>query len=906
MSVTPGTRFGTYEVVESLGSGGMGEVYRARDSRLRRDVALKVLPARYRLDPDRQARFQREAVALAALNHPNIATVHGVEDAGGVQALVMELVDGPTLADHIDRRAITTSGSAGEGSGHDLASNHSSPGLPIADTIGIARQLVDALEAAHERGIIHRDLKPSNIKIRPDGVVKVLDFGLAKALETAVAGGSAPTITLTAAHTVIGTPAYMSPEQARGQVVDQRTDIWAFGCVLYEMLTRQRAFEGFTSSDTIAAVLDREPDYQRLPADTPPLVQRLVKRCLTKEPRRRLRDIADARLDLDEAAQVPTSTTGTDVTPARPRLARAWAPILLTTVVATIATTIVALWLSRSAEPAAQPVHTTVLLPPGVAVTRGPGRLMSLALSPDGRTLIVAGADGNTERLYIRTLDRPEARALAGTEGGTSPFFSPDGAWVGFFANRRLKRVPIGGGAAVDIAVAPGFPAGASWGPDDRIVFAGYQAPLQMVDSRGGIPEDVMPLGSALGHLFPEVLPDGRTVLFTEGSWTHAFDTVSKRRTDRIIQGIGARYSPDGHLLVTRGTTLLAGIFDVTKLEVSGPVLPILERLDIERTGTGSAHVTVSREGTIAFVPSAPTFALVVIEADGSERSVSEHAMLENPRFSPDGARLVVAATRNIEEKPDLWIHDLKSGLPAYRLTFDGGRAPVWSRDGKSVTYSHLNPGFAAGAENVKEQPSGIYSKTTDGRGNARQIVALPTFHWLVGWTPSQTLVYGMMEPTPRDRSPASSILAYDGTASWHLVGPGRTWGGRLSPDGHWLAYYVSDSGYFEIYVTSLSSTGSKSLIAEGTDPAWSPDGSEIYYRSGNRLMAARVETSPSVRVLSRRVVVEPFNPPLYDDYDIHSDGRTLALVRPAGDLRGREIALLINWPAELERLKSH
>jgi serine/threonine-protein kinase len=503
---------------------------------------------------------------------------------------------------------------------------------------------------------------------------------------------------------------------------------------------------------------------------------------LTKEPRRRLRDIADARLDLDDAAEV-TSTIDTGVTPSARRLVRSRVLIVAATLVAATATVIAAVWLRGRGEFPARPVHMTVLLPAGVTVTRGPGRLMSLALSPDGRTLVVAGTDGNTERLYIRRLDRPEASPLAGTEGGTSPFFSPDGAWVGFFADRRLRRVSVAGGAALDIAAAPGFPAGASWGKGDRIVFAGYQAALQVVDSRGGTPEDVMPLApGVLGHLFPEVLPDGRTVLFTEGGWTHAFDMVNKRRTDRIFQGVGARYSPDGYLLATRGTILLAVAFDPTNLQVSGPELPIVERVDIDRRAApGPAHVTISREGTVAFVPGATTFALVVRAPDGSERVVSEHAMLENPRFSPDGQRLVVAVTRSPEDRADLWVHDLKSRSPGYRLTFDGGRAPVWSRDGESVTYSYPVPG----------ERWGIYSKTADGRGDARRIVALSTFHWLVGWTPTQTLVYGMMEPTPGDRSPASSILAFEGAGSRHLVGPGRTWGGRLSRDGRWLAYYL-------------------------------------------------------------------------------------------------------------------
>jgi serine/threonine-protein kinase len=622
---------------------------------------------------------------------------------------------------------------------------------------------------------------------------------------------------------------------------------------------------------------------------------RLVKRCLTKGQRGRLRDIADARLDLDDAGHVPATTRGTAVTPRGPRVPRAGA-LILVTVVAAIVTAIAAQWLWRRAEPTATPIHMTVLLPPGVTVTRGPGRLMSLALSPDGRTLVVAGTDGNSERLYKRTLDRREATPLAGTEGGTSPFFSPDGAWVGFFAGRRLKRVPVAGGAALDIADAPGFPAGASWGKDDRIVFAGYQAPLQLVDARGGTPASVMPLGPGLGHLFPELLPDGGTLLFTEGSWTHAFDLLSRRRTDRIIEGVGARYSPGGYLLVTRGTTLLAAAFDATNLRVTGPVLPILEQVDIDRRGAPAAHVTISREGgAVAFVPGAATFALAVIEPDGTQRVVSENTMLENPRFSPDGRRLVVAATRNPGEPADLWVHDLKSGSPPYRLTFDGGRAPVWSRNGDSVTYSRPVPG----------ERWGIYSKAADGRHEPRRIVALSTFHWLVGWTPQHTLVYGMMEPTPGEGSPASSILAFDGTASRRLVGPGRTWGGRLSPDGRWLAYYVSESGYFEIYVAPFPDSASKALIAEGTDPAWSPDGSEIYYRSGSRLMAARVDTSSGVRVLSQRLVLEPFNPPLYDDYDIHPDGKTLVLVQPAGDLRGREVALLMNWPAELERLQA-
>jgi Tol biopolymer transport system component len=846
----------------------MGDVYRARDSRLRRDVALKVLPADHQVDAERRARFEREALALAALNHPNIATVLGVADEGGVQGLVMELIDGETLADRIERG-----------------------GLANSEVLSMARQIVDALEAAHQQGIVHRDLKPANIKIRPDGVLKVLDFGLAKAFEPGADLAGASTLSVTAAYRVLGTPAYMIPEQARGQAVDQRTDIWAFGCVLFEMLSGSRAFDGTTTSDVMAAVLDREPDYERLPGSTPFLVRRLVKQCLEKDQRRRLRDIGDARIDLEDTPLVAVADTFA-ATSRWPRKG-----VLLAAALAVAAVVAALAWLAidwRRPQTDARTVHMTTLLPSGVTVNRGPGRLLPLALSPDGRTLVVAATDRKGERLYKRSLDQPAATALAGTEGGVGPFFSPDGAWVGFIAGRRLKRVPVDGGAAIDIAAAPSHPTGATWSTDDRIVFAGLGSPMQMIEARGGTPTDLLPRN--LSVFDPHFLPDGRTVLFSEAGWIHALDVVSQRRTDRLIEAVSARYSPYGYLLVTRGTTLLAAPFDADNLAVTGAAVAVVEDVDIERTTNSLPHLAVSRVGTVAYVPTANVFELVVIGGDGSERLLTEREMLQNPRFSPDGNRVVVAETRNPGEGTDLWVHDLKDGTPPFRLTFDGGRAPVWSRDGASVTYSHPRRG----------DRWGIHTKPADGNGDARQLVGLSTFHWLVGWTPDQTLAYGMMEPVgTEDRRPVSSIYAVSRDESRRVIGPGRVFGGRLSPDGRWLAYYTQDPGYFEIYVTPFPGAGSRALIAEGTDPAWSPDGSEIYFRAGARLMAARVDTSRGVRVLSQRVVVDPFLPPLYDDYDIHPDGRTLVVVRPAGQLRGREISVLLNWPAELDRLRS-
>jgi eukaryotic-like serine/threonine-protein kinase len=860
----------------------MGEVYRAKDITLKRDVALKVLPVDVSTDRDRLARFRREAEVLASLNHPHIAQIYGVEHTADTFALVMELVEGEDLAQRIARGPIA-----------------------LDEVLSIARQTAEALEAAHDHGIIHRDLKPANIKVRPDATVKVLDFGLAKTIE-AVSGSSMTALNLptVSAHAtqpgiILGTAAYMSPEQARGHTVDKRTDIWAFGCLLYELLTGRRAFPGQSSADTLAAIVSAEADWRLLPEATPDAIRTLLQRTLEKDPRQRLRDIGDARIELDAAIasrrQSPAERRAEGATPARP--VRTWLRRLAfaAAVVSVVAVTFVAtIWLRPRAEAPAETVRMTALLPPGVSMTRGPGMLLSLALSPDGRTLIIAGTDSTGQRLYRRTLDRLDATPVPGTEGGLVPFFSPDGAWIGFFADRRLKRVPAGGGAAVDITAAPGFPAGASWGINNRIVFAsGSRSPLRIVDAGGGAAESLTTLDAGLGHLFPEMLPDGRTVLFNEGGWIHALDLGSGHRTNRLVQGIGARYAPSGHLILSRQTTLLAIPFDAARLEITGQAIPLVEDVAVERGSGGGAYMAVSPSGTLAYVAAALTYALVLVEPDGTERTLSEDPLLENPRFSPDGQRLVVARTRRAGELPELWVYDLKSVAPAFRLTSEGARAPVWTPDGASVTYSRLGP----------SEQSGIYTRSADGRGDARQVVRLPNFHWLVGWTPGRTLAYGSVENVAADGLTRSSIVALTDGKSRRVVGPGDTWGGRLSPDGQRLVYYSLESGYFEIYVTPFPDTKTRWLIAEGTDPSWSPDGSEIYYRFGSRLMAARIDTASGVRVQSRRVVVEPFSPPLYDDYDIHPNRRTVALVRALGDVQGREITLVFNWLTELQRL---
>jgi eukaryotic-like serine/threonine-protein kinase len=871
MRLAPESRIGPYEIVAPLGHGGMGEVSRARDPRLGRDVAIKVLPDIFSSDPERVARFEREARLLASLNHPHIAGLHGLEDADGVRCLVLELVEGPTLADRLR-----------------------SGRLEVTEALTIARQVADALEAAHERGVIHRDLKPANVKLTPDGDAKVLDFGLARlAGDSAdVALAQAPTITAggTREGVILGTAAYMSPEQARGRSLDRRTDIWSFGCVLFELLTGRLAFPGETVSDTIMAVLGREPDWAALPERTPDSVRALLMRCLEKDPKRRLRDIGDARIEIDDALTTPAR--GVQAVGRGPG-SRALPPgvALAGLILAAIAVGFAASgWLRPRAPGPAEPVRMTATLPPGVSVTRGPGLGFpaSVALSPDGRTLVIAATGTDGQRLYQRPLDRLDATPVAGTAGGSSPFFSPDGAWIGFFAEGRLRRVPTRGGAAVDIAVVPGFLAGASWGSDDRIVFvAGVNSPVRAVSARGGETESLTTLEPGeTGHFSPEILPDRRRLLFASSGWIHALDLTSGRRT-RLVQGSTPRYVASGHVIVSRGMTLLAAPFNPSRLELTGDVVPLVDGV------APPGHYAISRSGTLAYVPAAETYAIVLVNADGTEHLITEERLsFENPQFSADGRRLAVATSRRRGEPADVWIHDLETGA-ASRLTFDGGRAPVWTPDGTAVTYSHLG------------EKQGLYTKPADGRGNARQLLPVEEFHWLVGWTPDgRTLAFGRMESVADDGISRSSILALADGVSRPVVGPGSVWGGRLSPDGRWLAYYELESGRFEVYVTPFPDGGTRWLITDdgGSDPTWAPDGREVYYRSGDRLMAARIETQAGVRVVSRRLVVQPFLPPLYDDYDIHPDGRTLVLVRPADDALRRDVVLVLDWLTELRR----
>jgi serine/threonine protein kinase len=650
MAVAIGARIGPYEIVAPLGAGGMGEVYRARDTKLNREVALKVLPDIFASDQDRIARFQREAELLATLNHPNIAAIFGLEDSNGTRALAMELVDGETLADRIAQGPV-----------------------PIVEALPLARQLGDALDYAHEHGVLHRDLKPANIKVTPDGQVKVLDFGLAKALSTVTSGapGSSAhdfaTITspaLTQAGVLMGTASYMSPEQSRGKPADKRADIWAFGCVLFEMLSGRRPFDGDTVADVLAAIVTREPDFSSLPETTPPRVRELIRRCLHKDRRDRLRDIGDARLELD------ASLSGTDSQYngfSRSRFQRTlpWG-------IASLGLLFGLAMLVRDLQPSvsnARIIRIDAQLDSdaSLATDLGPAAI----LSPDGSVLaFVARRSGQARQLYVRRLEQLQNNALSGTEDARNPFFSPDGQWIGFFASGKLKKVPVVGGTVVIVCDAPNG-RGAVWDEDGRIIFNPSSAggvSLQRVSAAGGTPETLVTLevGEATQR-WPQVLPGGRAVLYTTsknlGNYNDGDIVVqplpSGSRKILVRGGYFGRYLPSGHLSYVHDRRLFVAAIDIERLELAGAPVPVLESV-FGNTTIGAAQFAFSNSGTVVYVPGGSagwTQPILWLNRDGTTTTLrSTVTDWSNVRFSPDGRRLAMDIFDG--KQTDIWVYE--------------------------------------------------------------------------------------------------------------------------------------------------------------------------------------------------------------------------------------------------------
>jgi serine/threonine protein kinase len=840
MLVTRGARIGAYEVLAPIGRGGMGEVYRARDTRLKRDVALKILPESFASDPDRLARFQREAEVLASLNHPNIAAIYGFEESG--HALVMELVDGETLADRIARGPI-----------------------PIDEALPIAKQIAEALEAAHEQGIIHRDLKPANIKVTPDGRVKVLDFGLAKLAESSASAnvpGNAslsPTITspalMTGVGVLLGTAAYMAPEQAKGRPADKRSDIWAFGCVLFEMLAGKRAFEGDDVADTLAAVLRGEPDWKAVPADTPPHLGAIAKGCLEKDRKARIPDISAVRFLIDKAAALTTPAPAAIDPPADAKTnrsaSRVWqaaAMILaLTMVVGATA------WWFASRQ-VTQSVTRFFVYPPEKTTFVTLNRVgTSVAISPDGSKLAFAARDGSGKiLLWVRPIDSLTAQPLQGTDDAAYPFWSPDSRFIGYFAQQKLLKIAASGGPPQTVCntASGGTGRGGTWSQDGTIVFnTGPGGTLSRVSSAGGQPSEFMrPAKGQIGYWFPWFLPDGRHFFFysngtsddVAGVYVGSLDDAgSKRLAGADTAAVFDAQS--SHLLFVRQGTLLAQSFDPTTLAVTGESFPIAERVESIVT-PGIAAFSVSNNGILAYGLGAGTAAgLQMAWFDRQGKQVEAVGPLANYRgidLAADGKR--VAAHRHDGTGGDIWVTDLSRSATS-RFTFDASQensSPIWSPDGTRIVYGSFRNG-----------KGGLYQKLANNAGTEERLVESNGPTLPMSWSPDGgSIVYEVNDPkTSNDLWMLP--LSGDRKSSPLLHTPFGEGHGQISPDGKWLAYHSNETGRNEVYVQPFPSGVGKwqASTSGGSFPRWRRDGRELFYMSqpsGGKMMAVDVKSS--------------------------------------------------------------
>jgi serine/threonine-protein kinase len=920
MALTPGTRVGVYDVTARIGEGGMGQVYCARDTRLNRDVALKLLPDAFASDPDRLARLTREARTLASLNHPHIAAIYGIEESDGIRALVMELVEGEDLSQRIARGAI-----------------------PLAEALPMARQITEALEAAHEQGIIHRDLKPANVKVRADGAVKVLDFGLAKTIEprssSAAAGAVAnsPTITspaaLTAAGMILGTAAYMSPEQARGRAADRRSDVWAFGVVLYEMLTGQRPFKGDDVSETLASVLTRQPDWTALPAATPPLIRRLLRRSLEKDPTRRLADMADARLDIDEALSGSDNDAPVALSGSRPRERLMWASSLL--LVGVIAAAMAA-WASRSVSIPLETTRTIISVAP-TGETPGTDPLEQrvgaarptrtvVALSPDGKTLVFGAIWGGSPQLYRRAMDQLSATPISGTSGASSPFFSPDGQWVGFAAGGELRKVPLSGGPAVTLCKAAAL-FGASWGDDGAIVFAtARNGGLWRVSAAGGTPEPLTtPQPGEYSHRLPHMLPGGRAVIYTISKGANLWDDTqivvrsleTGQQSILVTGGADGRYVSTGHLVYVRLGTLMAVPFDAARLAVTGGatgvidgVMQAADRNLADMANTLAAQFTVSNTGALVYLTGGAVAAsersLAWVDRTGLSHALPTLRSYLAPRLSPDGQRVAVST----REPRQVWSYDIARGALS-PVSVDGQSGyGIFAPDGKRVVF---RSGAAGGEDN-------LYLRAADGRGAVDRLTTSARSQTPGSWSPDGTTIAFMEEGV------SAGFFQFD---IWVVsIGDRKTRAvietaaneitPEFSPDGKWLAYASNESGRHEVYVQPYPGPGERHQVSTngGEQPAWSGTGRELFYVQGGlfsgrgvtKLMSVKVATAPAFVAGTPQAVFE--NPDLMiswgRSYDVASDGRRFLLTlnkQAPTDLAPAQMVFVQHWFEELKRL---
>jgi Tol biopolymer transport system component len=910
LPVQNGSRIGPYEIEGALGAGGMGEVYRARDTRLGRHVAIKSLPSAFAQDPERVARFKREAQLLAALNHPHIAGIHGLEESNGSQFLVLEFVDGETLADRVAKGPI-----------------------PLAEALRIAREVVDALEAAHEKGIIHRDLKPANVALTAEGKVKVLDFGLAR-YEAGEVGSSvdvtaSPTLAYagTQAGIILGTAAYMSPEQAKGRPVDKRSDVWAFGCLLFEMLTGKKAFEGEDVSDTLAAILRGEPDWSALPADVPPALRTLIKRCLERDRRARIPDLSVVRfLMADNADSDLLSASGLHGKPVvdAPTRQRALVPWLLAALLAIGLAGVVAAWSPWRRVASATPVRVSMEV--GANTSLLP-IFSAVALSSDGTMLAFVGADGpNPSHLFIRRLDQLQATMLPSTEGASAPFFSPDGQWVAFFGGGKLKKVAVSGGAAVTLCDASNG-RGGSWADDGSIVFQPESTPgnsLMRVSAAGGTPAPLLHLadGEAMQR-WPQMLPGSKAVLYTSlgigGNVFEAGQIVVQKLPDGprsvlVKSAYFGRYARSGHLLYVQQGTLFAAPFDVDRLELTGAGVPSVEAL-LSANANGSAQLTISDNGTLVHVSGATTSSAAPIdwlEASGkTTRLRTTPADWSSPSFSPDGTRLAVDISDGTQT--DIWVYEWARDTLS-RLTFDKADdvRPSWTPDGRRIVFASKR------GEKVEQN---LYWQKADGTGEVQKLTDGPNPKYGGSFHPGgKYLAYTEQRP---GTSSDVMILPIEGDeatgwkpgkATAFLSAPYQEASPEFSPDGRWIAYLSNESGRNEVYVRPFPGPGGKWQISNGDadDINWSQTKHELLLVSAADLRIMRVPygvdgdsfRAEKPQLWSDATITARPRPPSRD-LDLHPDGQRFAIAAGSTVANAKldKVVLTLNFFDELTRL---
>jgi hypothetical protein len=880
----PGSRLGRFEILELLGAGGMGEVYRARDSRLGREVALKLLPEQFVRDPQRLARFERETQVLASLNQPNIAALHEIVALEGNHALVLELVEGETLSERIARGA-----------------------LPVPEALGIAAQIATALDAAHERGIVHRDLKPGNVKLRPDGTVKLLDFGIAKVLDPTAAVGNPAAVTLTAADApgggarVLGSPAYMSPEQARGMDVDKRGDIWSFGCLLYEMLSGVRAFGGEAPSDVIAKVIEREPDFAALPANLPFTIQRLLQRCLEKDRRRRLRDIGDARLELldalDNPGAEPTASGAFAARAAsgRPSVRRRAIAAL---VIIVLALAVVLAWRAQREIAPAPPVTRFAITEPSFADG-------GLAISPDGTQIAYINSRG----LVVRSRDRLESKPIVArniVQG--SPFFSPDGEWVGFRGWEALKTVPANGGAVT--TVADRHPAAIGDWVGKEIFFAGMSGVFR-IPAEGGEPVAVAAPAEGEQIVSVQVLPGARAILFTviptrgnvygmaaslPSARIEALELATGQRRVVVRGGGRPRYTSTGHLLYVSNGTLYAVPFDVHQLQTRGSAVPVI-------VTEGLLDYDVSNEGTLIYQAALTDQhrQLVWVDRRGHTTPLGAPAMsYAYPRVSPDGKRVAIDVMDPVDR--DIWMWDIgRRTLERFTKDSTGNPIVTWSPDGSHLVFGSERSGVP-----------NAYRQASDGSGEPERLLASDALQMPISYIPDgRVLVSVGVKGQQRD----IHLMTLEGQRKSEplIHGPANELWAEVSPDGRWLVYDSDESGQFEVYVRPMPDPyqGSRWQVsaAGGRQPVWSRDGRELFYRDfSGALMSVPVTAGPAfapgrpVRLFEGAGFLGAGAQGGGRTYDVSPDGSRFLMVR-IEDQSSTPLVVVLNWFEELERL---